>query len=62
MFNWNIEKGGSESWDDFVKRSKKEAIASIGNLSAEATVADEFKSSIYYNLSYVDEVEYNNLS
>ena len=61
VFNWHSEKGGSESWNEFVKRSKEETIASVANLNAEATVADEFKSNIYYNLVYVDKFEFKNL-
>jgi hypothetical protein len=61
VFNWHSDKKSSESWEDYVKRTKKETLSSIKKLNAEQVVADEFKDSIYYNLVYVDQKEFENL-
>lgn len=62
VFNWHSDRINSESWVDYVKRTKEETIIAIKKLNAEQIVADELKENIYYNLVYVDKNEYDKLS
>jgi hypothetical protein len=61
VYNWHSEKRSAESWEEFVQRSKNESIRAITEMNAESTVADEFRNSIYYNLVFANQTEYNNL-
>jgi len=61
VFNWHSDRLNSETWIDYVKRTKEETITAIKKLNAEQIVADEFKENIYYNLVYADKNEYDKL-
>jgi len=61
VFNWFSNKIISETWEDYVKRTKEETITSIRKLNAEQVIAEEFKDNIYYNLVYTDQTGHANL-
>lgn len=62
VYNWHSDKKSSESWKEYVLRTKNESIESINKMNAEQIVADEFKNSIYYNLVFIDEAGYETLT
>lgn len=55
IYSWSIDKIEGESWNNYVLRSKAESINAINTMDVENDVAEEFKNTIYYNLSYDDE-------
>lgn len=61
VFNWYSVKEQTESWDEYVIRSKKETIDSINQMNAEEYVQKELIDTIFYNLVYANEFEFNKL-
>lgn len=61
VYAWSSDKKESESWDDYVERSRAESVAVIEKMNAEHDVASELQSAIYYNLVYKNEDEYRKL-
>jgi hypothetical protein len=62
IFNWHTNREINESWDNYVLRCKSDTINAINNMETESTVADEFKDSIYYNLVYAGNAEFDKLN
>ena len=61
VFNWHSNKSVSENWEEYVLKSRRETIDAINKMKTEDTVAEEFKDSIYYNLVFASETEFENL-
>jgi hypothetical protein len=62
VFSWSCDKNFNEGWEDFIIRSKNEAVDTINKMDAENTVITELRNFIYYNLIFVNEFEYKNLN
>ena len=62
VIGWDTkEKEETETWNQFVLRTAKEALAAIESLDAEEEVMPEVRSKVYYNLTFTNEQEYAEL-
>ena len=61
VYNWYFDKQPNETWEEYVLRAKTETINAINKMDAENSVAEEFKNSIYYNLVYEEQTEFEKL-
>ena len=61
VFGWETEKELSETWDQYLLRTKKETILSIEELNVENEVVLKYKNSIYYHLIYANKKKFKNI-
>lgn len=62
VFSWDTGmKREDEDWEDFVDRCAVEPLTAIRDLNVEQEVVDEQADTIYYNLTWFDEDDYENL-
>jgi len=61
VFHWDSEKKADESWSEYVRRSAEEALTHIRKMNVEDFVAAELAGSVYYNLTYINEKEWDDL-
>jgi hypothetical protein len=61
VYSWHSDIKMNESWEEYVLRSKAEAVNIINKMNAEEEVASDFENSIYYNLVFTNKIEFENL-
>ena len=62
IYHWEAEPAPSEAWDSFVVRAHVEARAAINSLPGDDEVAIPADADICYNLTWISEQEYADLS
>lgn len=58
VFIWSCEKKKTEEWQDFVTRSRDEALMVVRAMNTENLVITELSENIYYNILFMDKEEY----
>ena len=61
VFNWYTNRMENESWTDYMNRTKEESIKAIEILNAEKTTKTKYRNSIFYNLVFCNENEFEKL-
>ena len=61
VFHWDCEKKTDETWGEYVRRSAGEALSHISKMNVEDFVSPELAGAVYYNLTYINEKEWDDL-
>ena len=61
IYNWYSTKKDSETWKDYIERSKQETLNFVKKCNAEEETSTVYNHKIYYNLVYSSEQEFEKL-
>ena len=62
VIHWSSTQAAGEAWAQFVQRAATETLAAIDGLQVEVRVVPQDAAHVYYNLTFVTEIEYAELA
>ncbi len=62
LYTWVTERHAGEAWQNFVERGASDALAAAERWPAPKDLPSDMPGRILYNLTWVSEMEYANLS